>query len=105
MPTVVELGQPELVMTTWFGIAMPARTPAAIVERVNAEVMKVLAAPDVVAKLERMGIDGRAPNTPQDFAAFMQDDVARWKSVVQQGEHRDRLTTSDVECRPDSAGR
>ena len=40
---------------TWFGIAMPAKTPAAIVNRVNAEIMKVLAAPEVVAKLE---IDG-----------------------------------------------
>jgi tripartite-type tricarboxylate transporter receptor subunit TctC len=45
VPTVVELRQPELVMTTWFGLAMPAKTPAAIVQRVNAEVMKVLAAP------------------------------------------------------------
>src|SRR3954453_3973401 len=45
VPTVVERGQPELVMTTWFGLAMPAQTPKAIVDRVNAEVMKILAAP------------------------------------------------------------
>ena len=47
VPTVVELGQPELVMTSWFGLAMPAGTPTAIVSRVNAELMKVLATPDV----------------------------------------------------------
>ena len=84
LPTVVELGQPELVMTTWFGLAMPAKTPAAIVDRVNAEVMKALAAPDVVAKLEGMGIDVARLNRPDDFAGFMKEDVARWKEVVKQ---------------------
>jgi tripartite-type tricarboxylate transporter receptor subunit TctC len=82
VPTVVEGGRAELVMTTWFGLALPKDTPAAIVERVNAEVNKVLAAPDVVAKLEGMGIDAAKPNTPADFAKFMRDDVARWKKVV-----------------------
>lgn len=82
VPTVVELGQPDLVMTTWFGLAMPAKTPAAIVDRVNAEVMKALAAPEVVAKLESMGIDVARANRPADFASFMKEDVARWKTVV-----------------------
>ena len=82
VPTVVELGQPDLVMTTWFGLAMPAKTPSAIVDRVNAEVMKALAAPEVVAKLESMGIDVARANRPADFASFMKEDVARWKAVV-----------------------
>ena len=82
VPTVVELAQPELVMTTWFGLAMPAGTPAAIVSRVNAEIMKALATPEFVAKLESMGIDAARPNSPDAFATFMKDDVARWKNVV-----------------------
>ena len=82
VPTVVELGMPALTMTTWFGIAMPAKTPAAIVVRVNAEIMKTLADPEVVAKLNAMGVDVAKPNAPGDFAAFMREDVARWKSVV-----------------------
>ena len=84
VPTVVELRQPELVMTTWFGLAMPAKTPAAIVQRVNAEVMKVLAAPDIVAKLDSMGIDAAKPNTPAEFGAFMREDIDRWRNVVKQ---------------------
>jgi tripartite-type tricarboxylate transporter receptor subunit TctC len=84
VPTVVELGQPELVMTTWFGLAMPAKTPPAIVQRVNTEVMKVLAMPEVVAKLESMGIDVARANRPEAFGTFMKDDVARWKTVVKQ---------------------
>ena len=82
VPSVQELGQPELVMATWFGIAMPAKTPRAIVDRVNAEAMKVLADSEVVSKLETMGIDPARPNKPADFAAFLKDDVARWKAVV-----------------------
>ncbi|MEP7085202.1 MAG: tripartite tricarboxylate transporter substrate binding protein [Betaproteobacteria bacterium] len=82
VPAVAELGQPTLVMTTWFGLAMPAQTPKPIVERVNAEVTKALQAPDLVQKLAELGIDAAKPNTAQDFAKFMQDDVARWKKVV-----------------------
>ena len=82
VPTVAELGHPDLVMSTWFGLAMPHGTPRPIVERVNAEVMKILKMPDVVAKLDAMGIDPAQPNTPAQFQQFMTDDVARWKKVV-----------------------
>jgi len=84
VPSVVELGQPELVMPTWFGIVMPAKTPQAIIDRVNAEVMKVLANPEVVTKFETMGIDVAKPNRPGDFGSFLKEDVARWRNVVKQ---------------------
>jgi len=82
VPTVVELGRPDLVMTTWFGIAMPKGTPAAIVLRVNAEIGRALAEPDVVSRLAAMGVDAAKPAPPASFAAFIVDDVARWKKVV-----------------------
>lgn len=82
VPTIVELGHPDIVMSTWFGLAMPSGTPPAIVERVNAEVMRVLRNPEVVEKLKGMGIDPAKPNRPEDFGRFMRDDVARWKKVV-----------------------
>ena len=84
VPTVGELGYPDIVMSTWFGLAMPAKTPRAIVDRVNAEVMKVLQAPDVVAKLQSMGIEPAKPNKPEDFGKFLRDDVARWSKVVKE---------------------
>lgn len=84
VPSVVEMKRPELVMLTWFGLAMPAKTPRAIVDRVNGEIMKILAGPDIVTKLEAMGIDPAKPNGPEAFATFMKEDVARWKSVVRQ---------------------
>jgi tripartite-type tricarboxylate transporter receptor subunit TctC len=82
VPSVTELGYPDLVMSTWFGLVMPSQTPKPIVERVNAEVMKVLQMPDVAEKLLAMGIDPSKPNTPADFERFMTQDVARWKKVV-----------------------
>ena len=82
VPSITERGQPELVMTTWFGFAMPAGTPKEIVERVNAETMKVLQSADILKKLNDMGIDVAKPNTPADFGKFMREDVARWKKVV-----------------------
>ena len=84
VPSVVELGHPDLVMSTWFGLAMPHGTPRAVVQRVNAEVMKVLQAPDVIAKLHAMGIDPAKANSPDEFGAFMKEDVARWKKVVKE---------------------
>jgi tripartite-type tricarboxylate transporter receptor subunit TctC len=83
VPSVTELGYPDLVMSTWFGIVMPKGTPPAIVQRVNAEIGKALDAPDVVAKLEAMGVDAAKAAPPSTFAKFMADDVARWKKVVQ----------------------
>jgi len=82
VPTVVELGYPDLVMATWFGLVVPAATPRAIVERANAEIMKVLAAPDVVDKMKALGARVAAPNSPGKFGQFLKDDIARWKKVV-----------------------
>ena len=82
VPSVVELGYPDLVMSTWFGIVVPKGTPPAIVERVNAEIGKALASPEVIAKLEAMGVDAAKPAPPSAFAAFLAADEARWKKVV-----------------------
>jgi tripartite-type tricarboxylate transporter receptor subunit TctC len=82
VPTTTELGFPDLVMATWFGIAMPAGTPEPVVAKVNAEIMKVLASPEVVAKLKQIGVDPATANTPAQFAAFMRDDLARWKKTA-----------------------
>jgi len=84
VPSVVELGYPDLVMSTWFGIAMPHGTPAPIVQRVNAEVNKLLQSPDIVAKLDAMGVDAAKPQSPAEFGTFLKDDTARWKTVVRE---------------------
>jgi len=82
VPTVVELGHPDLVMSTWFGLAAPRQTPKPIVERINGELMSILRMPDIVDKLAATGVDVAKPNTPAEFAEFMATDVRRWKKVV-----------------------
>jgi tripartite-type tricarboxylate transporter receptor subunit TctC len=84
VPTVTELGHADLVLTSWFGLAVPRGTPRAIVERVNAEVMKVMQAPDLVDRMRKLGMDPAKPNSPDDFGRFMKEDVARWKKVVKE---------------------
>jgi tripartite-type tricarboxylate transporter receptor subunit TctC len=82
VPTVVELGYPDLVMSTWFGLVVPRATPRPVVDRVNAELMKVLAAPDVIDKMKAIGAEAATPNSPEQFEQFLKDDVARWKKTV-----------------------
>jgi len=82
VPTVVELGYPDLVMSTWFGLVVPRAMPRPVVDRVNAELMKVLAAPDVIDKMKAIGAEAATPNSPEQFEQFLNDDVARWKKTV-----------------------
>ncbi len=82
VPTVVELGHPDLVITAWFGLAMPRQTPKSIVQRVNTEVMRALQTPELIAKMENVAVDAAKPNTPDDFAQLLNDEMARWKKVV-----------------------
>lgn len=82
VPSIAELGYPNLVMSTWFGIVVPKGTPAAVVERINAEIGNALRAPDVIAKLAAMGVDAAPPAPPAAFGTFLAADVARWRKVV-----------------------
>jgi tripartite-type tricarboxylate transporter receptor subunit TctC len=82
VPSIAEVGYPDLTMSTWFGIAMPHGTPASIVQRVNAEIAKVLQSPEAIAKLDAMGVVAARPQSPAEFGAFLKSDAARWKNVV-----------------------
>jgi tripartite-type tricarboxylate transporter receptor subunit TctC len=67
----------------WYGIVAPGGTPAPIVQRLNAELAKIVAMPDVRAHLSEQGADLQG-GTPEDFAAFMRAESARWSVVVKQ---------------------
>ena len=78
IPTIAESGLPGFEVVQWFGVAAPAGTPAAIVNKLNAETTKAIAAPDVREALTRQALDPAAANTPQQFAAFIRDELVRW---------------------------
>ena len=81
VPTVTESGYPGFEALAWHGILAPARTPPAIVKKLNAEIVKALADPETNKLLTNQAMQ-TAGNTPEAFAAFIQKDIATWKAVA-----------------------
>jgi tripartite-type tricarboxylate transporter receptor subunit TctC len=81
LPTVAESGLPGFDTQQWYGILVPAGTPAAIVARLNAELVRIMHAPELTA---RMNNDASIPvgSTPQEFTAFFTDEIAKWAKVL-----------------------
>ena len=80
-PTFAEQGVPQLDVSVWIGIAAPAGTPPAIVERLSAEFNKTLALPDVKEKLAALGVDP-VGGTAEAFTRFIQGDIERWARII-----------------------
>lgn len=83
VPTIAEAGLPGYEATSWFGLLAPAKTPADIVNRIDAALVKVLANPEVKKKLSEQGAEPYA-ETPEQFAAFIKAETAKWASVVKE---------------------
>jgi tripartite-type tricarboxylate transporter receptor subunit TctC len=81
VPTLAEAGVPGVEGSVWWGVVVKAGTPPAVVERLNAEIRKALASPDVVKRFAELGLDAM-PMTPARFGEFMQAEVARWAPIV-----------------------
>jgi tripartite-type tricarboxylate transporter receptor subunit TctC len=82
VPTIVEEGYPDLTVATWFGLLVPAGTSPDIVQRVNAEVMKAMHSPDVLAKYATMGVDTVPPHAPDAFGKLLRSEIDRWGKVI-----------------------
>jgi tripartite-type tricarboxylate transporter receptor subunit TctC len=81
VPTFIESGVPDFQFSSEFGLLMPARTPREIIARLNREIVKILRMPDV---RERLAAQGAEPvgNTPEEYTASLNADLARWAKVV-----------------------
>ncbi|MCL4801075.1 MAG: tripartite tricarboxylate transporter substrate binding protein [Burkholderiales bacterium] len=82
VPTVAESGVAGYEASSWNGVAAPAKTPAAIVARLNKEVNAAVASPDVKKRLSDLGIDPRA-GTPEELREKLVSDIAKWKAVIE----------------------
>jgi tripartite-type tricarboxylate transporter receptor subunit TctC len=82
VPTVAEAGVPGFASTSWQGLFMAAKTPPAIVARVQQETAKALALPDVRARLGTMAYEG-VGNTPAEFDAFYKSEIAKFAKVIE----------------------
>jgi tripartite-type tricarboxylate transporter receptor subunit TctC len=83
LPTLIEDGLPDFVALTFTGIVAPAKTPPAIVDRLNGAINKALADPEVRVALERLGSEVRS-GAPADFGTFLVKEKTKWDEVVRQ---------------------
>jgi tripartite-type tricarboxylate transporter receptor subunit TctC len=82
-PTFAELGWPQVNVSLWYGLLAPAGTPRPVVERLNREFTRALQSADIREKLLARGAQP-SPGTPEAFAAFMAQEMAKWGPVARQ---------------------
>ncbi len=83
LPTVAESGVPGYEAVGWFGLLAPAATPAAVVEKISADVSRALTEPELRKRLLELGADP-AGGTPDEFARFIRADQAKWSKLMQE---------------------
>ena len=84
LPTVAEAAKlPNYEVGTWFGLVAPAKTPEPVMKKLSADVLDILAMPEVKAKLEGMGME-LAPQKGAEFDAFVNREFVKWSKVIKQ---------------------
>ncbi len=81
IPSAVEAGFAGLDSSVWFGLFAPAKTPRAIVTKINREVVAALQLPEARAALLAQGAES-VPTTPEEFGAFLKSEIAKWGKVI-----------------------
>ena len=82
VPTAEEAGLAGYQVITWYGVFAPAGTPPAIVRRLHGDLVKAMQMPDTKSKLEGIGADGTVSRSPEEFAALVRADTARYAKIV-----------------------
>jgi tripartite-type tricarboxylate transporter receptor subunit TctC len=83
VPTFAELGHPKVAVSLWYGVLAPAGTPKSAIDKLNKEIVKALESSDVRDRLLAQGAEPM-PGTPEAFASFMQEEMAKWAPIVKQ---------------------
>jgi tripartite-type tricarboxylate transporter receptor subunit TctC len=81
LPTISEAALPGFESGSSYGIVVPAHTPKAIVLKMNAEIARLVATPEVSARLKEQGLHTGA-GSPQDFGRFIKAEIAQWARVI-----------------------
>lgn len=87
LPTSREGGFPELLLDSWYGVNVPAGVAMPIVDRLNAELRKIMHSPEITKQLARVGIEA-VTSTPAEFQAFIRADAERWAKVIREANIR-----------------
>jgi tripartite-type tricarboxylate transporter receptor subunit TctC len=90
IPTMYELGWKNLVTSSWQGVLVPSGTPRPIVDKLHAAIVKVLAEPEVQARMRKGGVIAVGSKSPKDFKTYMDVETAKWTKVIEEnGLHSD----------------
>src|SRR5687768_17390149 len=81
LPTIAESGVPGYDVSSWFGLVVPAGTPQAVIDRLHADSVKAVRAPDVAARFADLGATP-VGSTPEEFRMFIATEIAKWGPVV-----------------------
>jgi tripartite-type tricarboxylate transporter receptor subunit TctC len=81
LPTMAEAGVAGFDISTWFGLLAPAGTPKDVIAKWNADVTRILNSPEMRERLTLLGAEA-APTTPEQFAAFIQRELAKYARIV-----------------------
>jgi tripartite-type tricarboxylate transporter receptor subunit TctC len=81
IPTIAESGVPDCIVNSWYGALAPAKTPPAIIAKLQAAFAKVLAMPEVKDKLFAQGAEA-APSSSADFERRIHDELKQWEYVI-----------------------
>ena len=82
VPTIAEAGVSGYEASVWNGVAAPAKTPRAIIDRLNKEIHAAVALPDLKQRLQDLGVDARA-SSPEGLRDLLVSETAKWKAVVE----------------------
>ena len=81
IPTVAEAGVPGFELSSWYGFFVPAKTPRAIIDKMNADTIAALAEPRIRSRLEQLGyaVDGSSPET---LATLLKSEIDKWAPII-----------------------
>jgi tripartite-type tricarboxylate transporter receptor subunit TctC len=81
VPTTAELGYPQVTSDNWYGLVVPAATPADVVKRIHAAAVAALRAPALIEQYDKVSAVPM-PDTPQEYAVFIASEQAKWSKIV-----------------------
>jgi tripartite-type tricarboxylate transporter receptor subunit TctC len=84
LPTVSEAGVPGYEVSSWYGLFAPAGTPSSVVARINSDLLRVMAQPDVREQFISRG-DEPFAGTPDQAGTYLRSEISKWNRVIKQG--------------------
>ena len=84
LPTVAESGYPGFEADQWYGVVAPAGTPPEVITKLNQQINKSLASPEIASRLASEGAEA-TPQPPKVFADLIASEIARWRTVIEKG--------------------